>query len=83
VGRPDPGRGPRPDRRAGLETFPSYDDGEALTVYDGQVVRYADETFDLPLETAMEVGRLWERIETLADTVTAAAPCPHRIRAGR
>ena len=35
-----------------------------LTVYDGQVVRYADETFGLPLETAMEVGRPWEQIET-------------------
>ena len=58
----------------GLETFPSYDDGEALTVYDDQVVRYADETFGLPLETAMEVGRLWEQIETLAGTVDAAAP---------
>jgi hypothetical protein len=35
-----------------------------LTVHDGQVVRYADETFGLPLETAMEVGRPWEQIET-------------------
>jgi monoamine oxidase len=58
----------------GLETFPSYDEGEALTVFDGQVVRYADETFGLPLETAVEVGRLWEQIETLAATVEAAAP---------
>ena len=58
----------------GLETFPSYDDGEALTVFDGKVVRYADETFGLPLETAMEVGRLWEQIETLAATIDTAAP---------
>ncbi len=58
----------------GLETFPSYDEGEALTAFDGKVVRYADETFGLPLETAMEVGRLWEQIETLAATVDAAAP---------
>jgi monoamine oxidase len=58
----------------GLETFPSYDDGEALTVFDGKVVRYADETFGLPPQTAMEVGRLWEQIETLAATVDAATP---------
>src|SRR4029077_9192492 len=57
-----------------LETFPSYDDGEALTVFDGNVVRYADETFGLPLESAMEVGRLWEQIEILAATVTTSAP---------
>ena len=38
-------------KELGLETFPSYDDGEALTVFDGNVVRYADETFGLPLDT--------------------------------
>src|SRR5262245_43521923 len=43
----------------GLETFASYDDGEAITFYDGKAVRYADETFGLPLENALEVGRLW------------------------
>ncbi|MFF7774868.1 flavin monoamine oxidase family protein [Streptomyces tanashiensis] len=58
----------------GLETFPSYDEGEALTVYDDKVVRYADETFGLPPETAMEVGRLWERLEILASTVPTEAP---------
>ena len=57
-------------KELGLETFPSYDDGEALMVFDDNVVRYADETFGLPLESAMEVGRLWEQIETLASTVT-------------
>ena len=60
-------------KELGLETFPSYDDGEALTVFDGNVVRYADETFGLPLESAMEVGRLWEQIETLAATVRPRA----------
>jgi monoamine oxidase len=49
-----------------LETFPSYDDGESLTVLDGTVARYADETFDLPTESAMEVGRLWEQLEIMA-----------------
>lgn len=28
----------------GLETFPSFDEGDALMVFDGNVVRYADET---------------------------------------
>src|SRR3954447_25572972 len=57
-----------------LETFPSYDDGESLTVVDGAVVRYADETFGLPMESAMEVGRLWEQLEVMASTITAEAP---------
>ncbi|MFC9589021.1 flavin monoamine oxidase family protein [Streptomyces sp. NPDC056944] len=58
----------------GLETFPSFDEGEALTVYDGKAVRYADETFGLPPETAVEVGRLWEQLEILAASVTTEAP---------
>ncbi|WP_149260092.1 FAD-dependent oxidoreductase [Actinomadura sp. K4S16] len=58
----------------GLETFSTFDDGESLTVYDGKAVRYADETFGLPLDSAMEVGRLWEEIEELASTVTTGAP---------
>ena len=58
----------------GLETFPSFDEGEALTVYDGRAVRYSDETFGLPLDSALEVGRIWERIEGLASAVTTAAP---------
>lgn len=58
----------------GLETFPSFTEGEALTVFDGSVVRYADETFGLPPESAMEVGRLWEQLEVMASTVTTDAP---------
>lgn len=58
----------------GLETFPSFDEGDALMVFDGNVVRYADETWGLPPEAAMEVGRLWEQLEALASTVTADAP---------
>ena len=62
-------------KELGLETFPSYDDGEAVTVLtDGERVRYADETFGLPLETAMEVGRLQAEIEALAETVALDAP---------
>ncbi|WP_280232619.1 flavin monoamine oxidase family protein [Nocardia cyriacigeorgica] len=58
----------------GLPVFPSYDEGDNLTVLDGQAVRYADETFGLPADSAMEVGRLWLQLEALASTVTTAAP---------
>jgi monoamine oxidase len=58
----------------GLKTFRSFDEGEALTVFDGNVVRYADDTFGLPPDSAMEVGRLWEQLEVLASTVAIDAP---------
>ncbi len=61
-------------KELGLETFASYDEGDAVTHFDGKVSRYADESFGLPEETAMEVGRLWEEIETLAATVPLDAP---------
>lgn len=58
----------------GLETFPTYDDGDAITYVDGRVVRYTDESFGLDEESLAEVGRLWETIETLAAGVDPAAP---------
>ncbi|MGW4351443.1 flavin monoamine oxidase family protein [Nocardia sp. NPDC004582] len=58
----------------GLETFPSYDDGSAMTVLDGELIRYADESFGLRPDSAVEVGRLWAELETLATTVTTEAP---------
>lgn len=58
----------------GLETFPSFDQGEALTVYDGNVVRYKDQTYGLPPESAVEVGRLWADLEALASTVILEEP---------
>ena len=58
----------------GLETFPQHVKGESLTVFDGNLVRYSDETFGLPLESAMEVGRLLELLESLATTVNLEAP---------
>lgn len=58
----------------GLETFPSYDTGDAITFVDGKAIRYADETFGLPPETLAEVGRLWVEIETLAASIPASAP---------
>lgn len=58
----------------GLETFPSFDDGEALTVFDGNLVRYADESFGLAPECAKEVARLWEQLDVMASGVTLDAP---------
>ncbi|KXO93076.1 Putrescine oxidase (plasmid) [Tsukamurella tyrosinosolvens] len=58
----------------GLETFPSYDDGDAITFVDGRAVRYADESFGLDEVSLAEVGRLWVAIETLAAGVDPAAP---------
>ncbi|MDR2280173.1 MAG: FAD-dependent oxidoreductase, partial [Gordonia sp. (in: high G+C Gram-positive bacteria)] len=58
----------------GLETFPTYDDGEAMTYVDGRRLLYSDGTFGLPDEVAAEVGRIWEQIEILASTVDLAKP---------
>lgn len=57
-----------------LNTFPTYDDGAALTFFDGHAARYVDESFGLPERTTMEVGRLWEAIENLAATITTESP---------
>lgn len=58
----------------GLSTFPSYDEGDAVTVVDGSRIRYSDETFGLAPESATEVGRLWEQLEVLAAAVVTRAP---------
>ncbi|KXO88647.1 amine oxidase [Tsukamurella pulmonis] len=58
----------------GLETFPSYDDGDAITYVDGRAVRYADESFGLDDESLAEVGRLWAVIENLAAEVDPGEP---------
>jgi monoamine oxidase len=58
----------------GLETFPTFVDGAAQTVFDGMVVRYTDESFGLPPESAMEVGRIWEQLEIMASTITTETP---------
>ncbi|MFF2777391.1 flavin monoamine oxidase family protein [Streptomyces sp. NPDC058052] len=58
----------------GLETFPTYDDGAAVTLYNGTLTRYADETFGLSAEGAATVGRLRQELEGLADTVSLSSP---------
>lgn len=61
-------------KELGLETFPSFDTGDTLTVFDNNVVRYADNSYGLPPGSALEVGRLWEQLEYLASTVATEEP---------
>jgi len=58
----------------GLETFPTYDSGAGLTVLQGSVVRYEDDSFGLPEEVGVQVDRVLQEIEGMADTVDLAAP---------
>ncbi|MEU0405199.1 flavin monoamine oxidase family protein [Streptomyces sp. NPDC006197] len=58
----------------GLETFPTYDAGSAVTLYDGTPTTYSDETFGLSEEAAVEVGRLQGELEALAGTVSLSSP---------
>ncbi|MGW6422471.1 flavin monoamine oxidase family protein [Nocardia sp. NPDC055053] len=58
----------------GLETFPTYDEGESVTRYRGTVTRYGDETFGLSGEAAVEVGRLQAELEAIAATVSLSSP---------
>ncbi|MFF0454301.1 flavin monoamine oxidase family protein [Nocardia africana] len=58
----------------GLQTFATYDDGEAVTLYQGNLTRYGDETFGLTEATAVEVGRLQAELEAIADTVSLSSP---------
>ncbi|MFI2476948.1 flavin monoamine oxidase family protein [Nocardia xishanensis] len=58
----------------GLKTFPTYDDGESVTLYNGTVTRYGDATFGLSDEAAEEVGRLQAELEAIAETVSLSSP---------
>lgn len=58
----------------GLETFPTYDTGEAITAIDGETLRYNDASFGLPADNLAEIGRVWGELETLAATVPTASP---------
>ncbi|MGV9864591.1 flavin monoamine oxidase family protein [Rhodococcus koreensis] len=58
----------------GLDTFPTYDDGDAVTLYKGKVTRYSDATFGLSDGAAVEVGRLQQELEVLADSVSLSSP---------
>lgn len=58
----------------GLEMHPTFVDGDDITFYDGQAVRYSDESFGLPDESAEELFRVWELIEGLADRISVESP---------
>jgi monoamine oxidase len=58
----------------GLETFRTYDEGDTLTVIDGEVTRSRDDSFGLPADSAFEVGRVWAEIESLAMSVSTTSP---------
>ncbi|WP_062998247.1 flavin monoamine oxidase family protein [Nocardia mikamii] len=58
----------------GLPTFATYDDGEAVTLYKGNLTRYGDETFGLSDAAAAEVGRVQAELEAIAATVSLSSP---------
>lgn len=58
----------------GLQTFPSYDEGDALTVSDGELHRYSDDSFGLSPETMAEVQSVWSNITVLANSIHTSAP---------
>ncbi|EGD56436.1 flavin monoamine oxidase family protein [Gordonia neofelifaecis] len=58
----------------GLETFTTYDDGDAITVHGGAIHRYSDETFGLDDNDLAEVGRIWASISELAETIDLPQP---------
>ncbi|MBE9373090.1 flavin monoamine oxidase family protein [Saccharopolyspora sp. HNM0983] len=58
----------------GLETFPTYDSGSAVTLHNGERTTYSDGTFGLSEQAAVEVGRLQAELEALADTVSLSSP---------
>jgi monoamine oxidase len=57
-----------------LETFPTYDRGDALTVLDGTITRYHDDSLGLPVSALPEIGRVQAELEGLAATVPLSAP---------
>jgi monoamine oxidase len=58
----------------GIETFLTYDNGEAITHRDGQLVRYGDETFGLPDESLMALGPMLEAIAELVESIDTSSP---------
>lgn len=58
----------------GLETFPTYDDGEGFTVFGGERRRWEGDSFGLPPETEAEIGRLHGIIDELAERIPLDAP---------
>jgi monoamine oxidase len=61
-------------RELGLETFPSFDDGESTVVLDGAVKRFRGDTFGLPAYVLAEAGVVQKRLEHMAGQVPLDAP---------
>lgn len=58
----------------GLETFPTYADGEDLTIYRGTMNRHGPESLGLPDSSMEEVERVTEELERLSADVPLTAP---------
>lgn len=58
----------------GLQTFPTYDDGDGFTFVDGQRHPWQGESLGLPSAAEAEISRLHGLIDELADRVPLSAP---------
>lgn len=72
--------GPTQDRLSalaaelGIGTYRSWDEGEHLLELDGELRRYSDDTFGLPLPTQLDLGLAQFRIDRLAARVPLERP---------
>ena len=72
--------GPTQDRlialaaELGIGSYPSWDEGEHLIELGGELKRYSDEYFGLPLPTLANLGLAQKRIDRLAATVPLERP---------
>jgi monoamine oxidase len=72
--------GPTQDRvlalaeELGVQTFPSYEQGDNLLGLNGGARRWQDETFGLDEEALIDVGETQAALEALAATVPLDAP---------
>ena len=58
----------------GLETFPTYDQGDGFTIVDGERPRWEDGSLGLPAAAEAEIGRLHGVIDQMAQDVPLDAP---------
>jgi monoamine oxidase len=58
----------------GLATFPTYDDGDGLTIFDGALHRWEGASLGLPERSEAEIERLHGLIDGLAESVPLDAP---------
>lgn len=58
----------------GLETFPTYDEGQGFTLLDGERHAWRDGSLGLPADAEAEVERLHELVAELAQQIELDAP---------